>query len=68
MQNEELGTLFPKQEEYDPVVEVKYLWNKSRSNQISFTAYLSHQCEGLTINMTTSSLSSHEENKYLGMS
>lgn len=68
MQNGELGTLFPKEEEYDPMVEVKYLWNKSHSNQISFTAYLSHQCEGLIINMPISSLSSHEENKYLGMS
>lgn len=53
MRNAEL--FFPKEEEYGPTVEVKYLWNKSHSNQTYFTAYLSNQCEVLTISMTTSS-------------
>lgn len=67
MQNEELRILSSKEEECGSMVEVKYLWNESHSKQISSIAYLSNQCEVLTINMTTSSLSSHEENKYLVM-
>lgn len=59
---------FSEEEEYSPVVKVKHLWNKSGSKQIPFTSYLRNQCEVLTINMTTSYLSSHEENKYLVMS
>lgn len=64
---EKQGTLFSGERRIGPngksEIFMEQIWFETN---ISFTAYLINQCGVLAIDMTTSYLSRHEENKYFG--